>query len=216
MADGTIRLPEISAGGVPTPPSGKGFIFVDNADSLLKFKDDTGNVTNLAGISGVTADTGGTTTGSPITLAGALGISTTRSGDTITIAASGVLQAKYALPATASNVGANSTIVGSFGDSTAAGPVTMAYAGDVVAISISSNNARTAGTCTARVTKNGVAQTGVSQVVVLDGTNTLTNYQIISPVIAFVAGDTIGVETNTVAFAPTGADTTVTIWVVEI
>ena len=47
MADGTARLPEIAAASVPTPPTGKLFIFVDSADKHIKSKDDAGTVTDL-------------------------------------------------------------------------------------------------------------------------------------------------------------------------
>lgn len=47
MADGSTRFPEVVAASIPTPPSGKVFLFVDSADKHIKIKDDTGTVTDL-------------------------------------------------------------------------------------------------------------------------------------------------------------------------
>lgn len=211
MADGTIRLPEIAAASVPTPATGKQFIFIDSADKLVKVKDDTGTVKTLTGITSIGADTGGSTTGPAVTITAGTGISTTRSGTSITIAATGVAQARYVIQGTVVNVGGNATtsIFPSSPD-----PL-MNYAGSVVAISIISNAARTAGTCQLRVRKNGVAQTGVGQTVTLDGTNTTSIRLTLTTPVTFAAGDTIGAETLTTSFTPTGADVTVLLWVVE-
>lgn len=211
MADGTIRLPEISAASVPTPASGKLFIFVDSADKQVKAKDDTGSVISLSGVAFIAGDTGGSAVGPTVTISGGSGITTTRSGNTVTVSATGVAQARYVVQGTVVNVGGNAT--------TSIFPSTpdplMNYAGSVVAISIISNAARLAGTCQLRVRKNGVAQTGAGQTVTLDGTNTTSVRLTLSPAITFAAGDTIGAETLTTAFTPTGADVTVFLWVTE-
>ncbi len=47
MADGTWRFPEVALASVPTPPTGKLFIFVDAADKHFKSKDDLGAVVDL-------------------------------------------------------------------------------------------------------------------------------------------------------------------------
>lgn len=96
MADGVLRLSEIAAASVPTPPSGKVRVFVDSADGHLKFKLDTGAVLDSSTTSTFTADAGGTTAGQVVTLAGGLGIQTTRSGDTVTFDASVLNEYVYA------------------------------------------------------------------------------------------------------------------------
>lgn len=47
MADGTWRFPEVALASVPTPPTGKLFIFVDAADKHFKSKDDLGAIVDL-------------------------------------------------------------------------------------------------------------------------------------------------------------------------
>lgn len=44
-----VRLLEVAASSVPTPPAGTVTVFVDVADGEVKKKDDTGTVTSLEG-----------------------------------------------------------------------------------------------------------------------------------------------------------------------
>lgn len=81
----------------------------------------------------------------------------------------------------------------------------MMGAGSVLGIAVKSNDARTAGTLTVEVTKNG---TGVGLTAVLDGTNTTSKATTQSKdTDAFVAGDNIGIDITTDgSWAPTTAD----------
>lgn len=86
----------------------------------------------------------------------------------------------------------------------------MPFPGSIIGISIASNDARTAGTLTVDVTKNGTV-TGLQAV--LDGTNTTTHYATQeAEADVFDAGDLIGVKITTDgSWAPTTADIVVTV-----
>lgn len=88
----------------------------------------------------------------------------------------------------------------------------MLRAGSVTGVVVRSNEARTAGTLTVEVTKNG---TGTGLTAVLNGTNTTVKATTqAAGTDTFVAGDTIGVTVTTdSAWLPVTADITV---VVEI
>lgn len=83
-------------------------------------------------------------------------------------------------------------------------------AGSVLAIVVKSNDARTAGTLTVEVTKNG---TGIGLTAVLDGTNSTSKVTTQDKdTDAFVVGDDIGVDITTDgSWAPTTADINVTV-----
>lgn len=55
-----LRLYEMAAADVPTPPSGRYSFFFDSSNGEPSFKDDAGVVTSLAGIPGVGVPAGGT------------------------------------------------------------------------------------------------------------------------------------------------------------
>lgn len=55
-----MRLFEMAAGDVPTPPAGKSSLFIDSATGEWSYKDDTGTVTSLVGIPGPGVPVGGT------------------------------------------------------------------------------------------------------------------------------------------------------------
>jgi len=90
--------------------------------------------------------------------------------------------------------------------------IVMPYAGSVIAISVASNDARTAGTLTVDATINGTA-TGLQAV--LDVTNTTYHYASQAPETAgdtIAAGDRLGVKITTSAdWLPTTADIVVTV-----
>ena len=71
-----ITLKETDDTLVPTPASGKATIFVDDADGLPKYKDDTGTVSTLGGGGGGSMTTIGTftVTGSAATTLAATGL----------------------------------------------------------------------------------------------------------------------------------------------
>lgn len=76
--------------------------------------------------------------------------------------------------------------------------------GSITGIIVKSNEARTAGTATFEVTKNG---TGTGLTAVLDGTNTTLKASNQAPgTDTFVAGDEIGVTITTAGWTPTTAD----------
>lgn len=82
--------------------------------------------------------------------------------------------------------------------------VTMAYPGSIVAIMVNSTEARTAGTATFEVFKNG---TGIGLTAVLDGTN--TTKKVTTQAFAtdtFVAGDVLDIRVTTSGWTPTTAD----------
>lgn len=92
-----------------------------------------------------------------------------------------------------------------------AGVMVMPFAGRVLAISLSLSTARTAGTCTARYKKNGVADT--TNTAVCDGTNTQRKATIFGTPVSFAAGDRIDLETVTSGFTPTAADATIGLFI---
>lgn len=55
-----MRLFEMAAADVPTPPSGKSSLFIDSATGEWSYKDDTGAVTSLQGPAGAGVPVGGT------------------------------------------------------------------------------------------------------------------------------------------------------------
>ena len=106
-----------------------------------------------------------------------------------------------------SGVGGNTTTRASYGNNVAIGDPTMAFPGSVVALTLSLSQSRTNGTITLRVRKNNVAQTGAGQTIVLN-TSVSRAFGILSSPITYVPGDSIGLETVTVGFTPTGSDAT--------
>ena len=88
--------------------------------------------------------------------------------------------------------------------------IVMPYAGSVIAISVASNAARTAGTLTVDATVNGTA-TGLQAV--LDVTNTTYHHAHQDPELDLItAGDRLGVKITTSAdWLPTTADIVVTV-----
>lgn len=90
--------------------------------------------------------------------------------------------------------------------------ITMPKPGHILGISIASNAARSAGTLTVDVTKDGTVQTVQA---ILDGTNTQYHYGTVDRGSKeFSAGDRIGVKITTDAsWAPTTADIIVTVFV---
>lgn len=56
-----LRLYEMAAADVPTPPTGRYSFFFDSSNGEPSFKDDAGVVTSLVGIPGVGVPAGGTT-----------------------------------------------------------------------------------------------------------------------------------------------------------
>lgn len=82
--------------------------------------------------------------------------------------------------------------------------VPMAYPGSVVAIMVNSTEARTAGTATFEVFKNG---TGIGLTAVLDGTNTTKKVTTQAfGTDTFVAGDVLDIRVTTSSWTPTTAD----------
>lgn len=112
-----------------------------------------------------------------------------------------------------SSVAGNSTKAASYGHTAANGGLTMLRNGEITGISVRLNNARTGGTCIASSLINGVVQNAAGETVTIDGTNTQGHFQVIAAPIAYVAGDTLSVQTTTTGFSPTGADAVITIWV---
>jgi hypothetical protein len=118
------------------------------------------------------------------------------------------------LPATATTVAG----VGYYNTSSAVSLVNtdlrMDLAGRVVGVIIASDDARTAGTATARVRVNGASTAFNAGAVALDGTNTLTDSAFVAwgSGVAFAAGDTLGVAVQTSSWAPTTAN--VAVWLV--
>lgn len=135
---------------------------------------------------------------------------TSISSDEVTIAFRNPDKYRHTIIAGVADVGKNATVSASYGHNASTADPVMAYAGSVVAISISLTDPRTDGTCTLQVKLNGVAQTGTGQTTQLNATNTQTNYQILTTPITYVAGDTIGLQTVTAGtFKPDKADATV-------
>jgi hypothetical protein len=83
-----------------------------------------------------------------------------------------------------------------------------ARAGRVVGLHLISNAARTAGTATARVRVNGTPAAFAADAVQLNGTTTQRDSALVaySSGLAFVAGDTLGIEVVTSGWTPTTAD----------
>lgn len=89
----------------------------------------------------------------------------------------------------------------------------MELDGSVIGITITSNEARTAGTITVDATINGTA-TGLQAV--LDGTNIQYHYATQLPETdTFSAGDRLGVDLTSVGWTPTSADIVVTVIVLK-
>lgn len=88
----------------------------------------------------------------------------------------------------------------------------MPYAGKIVAVSVLTNNARTAGACVVDPTIDGTV-TGLNAT--LDGSNTTKHYATQSDTAdTFTAGKVLGCKWSTVGgFAPTTADITVVVFV---
>lgn len=112
-----------------------------------------------------------------------------------------------------SSVAGNSIKPAAMGHNSANAGITMPWAGEIYAISISMNQARTAGVCTASALINGVVQNGAGEDTDIDGTDTLDNFQTIAAPITFSAGDVLELQTETVAFSPTGTDATMALFV---
>jgi hypothetical protein len=81
-------------------------------------------------------------------------------------------------------------------------------AGRVVGLHLIANDARTAGTATARVRINGSPTAFASDAVQLDGTTTQRDSALVaySSGLAFNAGNTLGIEVVTSGWTPTTAD----------
>lgn len=104
------------------------------------------------------------------------------------------------------NVGGNATTLALLGALSANSGIIALAAGQIIGVFITLASARTAGTCTAQVLINGVAQTGLGQTAQIDGTNTLRAYAVFPTPISFVRGDYLQIQTVTAAFTPTAAD----------
>ncbi len=107
------------------------------------------------------------------------------------------------------SVSANATKVASWGQQSAVAEIAMDRAGVLNAITISLDTPRTAGICQLQLLINGIAQTGAGQTVDIDAANPQTATLVLAIALPFLAGDTIGLQTVTVAFTPNGADATV-------
>lgn len=107
------------------------------------------------------------------------------------------------------NVSTNSQLYRGFGDVSYKGtqaPVVMPRAGSIVGISIAMRTARTGGSLTAEVFKNGTA-TGMT--VAIDGTNTQYHYATqASGLDTFNAGDRIDVRATAASYTPNGSSDT--------
>jgi len=127
-----------------------------------------------------------------------------------------------ALPFIALNIAATASVDLKFSDTSIsnAGRVPMAFAGKVIALSVRSTSARTAGYADATLTINGVPQAGMSA--------SLTNVDTLeSAVGSYFNGDPfgngisyptsnlgrLGVQLDTVGWGPVGADVYVILWV---
>lgn len=88
----------------------------------------------------------------------------------------------------------------------------MPFDGEIVAVSVLSDSARTAGTLDVEPTVNGTVKTPK---VTLDATNTTHHYgKVGRGAVPFVAGDRIGAKVTTAAgWAPVAADIVVIVWV---
>ena len=122
---------------------------------------------------------------------------TSVSSDEVTIAFRNPDKYRHLIIGGIADVGKNATIQASYGNNSAIADPLMAFSGSVIAISISLTAARTTGTCTMQVKKNGVAQTAADQTAIIDAVNTQTKYTILASPITYVAGDRIGLQTVT-------------------
>lgn len=114
-----------------------------------------------------------------------------------------------------SSVGSSATNKASFGHNDADGGFTCIGSGRITDISITMNNARTAGVCQLQILVNGVAQTAAGETIDIDGVNPINNYISIATPIEFNAGDILSMQTITTMFAPVTADSTL-IMVLEL
>lgn len=98
--------------------------------------------------------------------------------------------------------------------SRATNDIVMGRAGKVIGLIVVSDDARTAGTATARVRIAGSGTAFDSGSVVLDGTNTTSDSSFVaySSGVTFTAGQTVGCEIVTSGWTPTTAN--LTVWVV--
>jgi len=173
------------AASVAAPAAGKVRFFVDSADGLPKYRDESGALGDFVGPQGPIGPEGPAGAGNP----------------------------EFPIVGGVSAVGGNATTSAGYGDATCDAPVRIPYAGEVLAITLSLNGARTAGTCTAAIVIDGVPQLLPGQTATVDGTNTQAITTVLSTPIPFAANAHVGARTTTVAFAPTGADATISVWI---
>lgn len=204
-----------------TPATGKVVVYVDSADSHVKQKDDGGTVIDLTEGSGINvkeAD-GSPDVSNVKTLVVSNGTLTDDGGGQVTVSTGGGGGGSiptWTLQGGISNVGANNTKLISIGHNAAVAPFVMFKNGRVIGMSISMTAARTAGTCQLQVVKAGVAQTGSGQILDIDGVNTITNFIVFGTPITYTAGQTIGAQTVTTSFNPTGADATIVLFCEDV
>jgi len=106
---------------------------------------------------------------------------------------------------------ANLTVVASMGRTESTFGIEVFRAGEVYAMSLVTEDARTAGTMDVEVALNGVTQNGAGETVRLDATNTQHHAELLSSPVAYVANDRLVIQTTTVGFNP-NTNVTVAIW----
>lgn len=199
-----------------TPVAGKVVVYADSTDSHIKQKDDTGTVTDLTEGSGINVKEADASpdVSNVTTIVVSNGTLTDDGGGQVTLSTGGGGSSvrSWTLTGGVSGVGGNSTTVMSTGHNAADGPFIMIRAGQIIGISFSINNTRTGGTCQLQVRKNGVAQTGLGQIINIDGSNPVYNYIEFGSPIAYAAGDRITAQTVTTGFGPTGSDASIAIF----
>jgi len=98
-------------------------------------------------------------------------------------------------------------------DRSGAGP-TMAFAGDIVGLSATSDQVITAGTIDIRVSINGVAQNAAGQTVTLNSSNQNASIDLTGAPIATLADDVLDIGAiASGTLAPNSHDITVTVWI---
>jgi len=111
-----------------------------------------------------------------------------------------------------SQVGNNFTRGMSWGHQQAENGIVMLRDGLILGFSGSLTQPRASGTCEFQLTINGIAQNGVGETFLIDGTNTISNSLEFTTPLSVVVGDIVSAQTVTVGFSPTSSDPTVAFW----
>lgn len=110
------------------------------------------------------------------------------------------------------NVKTNNSVNATWGNTDATAGPTVAFAGNIVGLSATSNAPITAGSILVRISIDGVSQNGAPQTVTLDAANQSAFVDLTGAPIAVAAGAVLDVGAQSVAHAPNNLDITVTFW----